>query len=144
VRSCGPKRTRFPGYLVHGDKLDPPTIAMWYLGSTPIVERNHGLVFSAFFFTTLALVTISMRIYTRTVMVRNLGLDDILIVVALVILTYTNNPRLALCDEDAHFLLTRRLSSRWARSATSHRPWNVSDHHPHHPPAPQPSYSSHT
>ncbi|KAK3934548.1 hypothetical protein QBC46DRAFT_462564 [Diplogelasinospora grovesii] len=56
---------------------------MWYLGSTPIVERNYGLVFSAFFFTTLAVVIIGVRVYTRVVLVRNVGLDDSLIVVAL-------------------------------------------------------------
>ncbi|KAK3330757.1 hypothetical protein B0H66DRAFT_74012 [Apodospora peruviana] len=57
---------------------------MWYLGSTPIVERNYGLVFSAFFFTSLAVVTVGMRIYTRVVLLRNIGVDDVLITIALV------------------------------------------------------------
>jgi len=57
---------------------------MWYLGSTPIVERNHGLVVSLFLFITLAYIVVSMRVYTRFILVRNLGLDDMLMVLALV------------------------------------------------------------
>ncbi len=57
---------------------------MWFVGPVPIVERNNGLVFSAFFFTSLAVLTVSMRIYTRTVIVKNLGVDDYLMVAAIV------------------------------------------------------------
>ncbi len=31
------------------------TPEMWYLGDLPVAERNHGLVVSLFFFTTLPL-----------------------------------------------------------------------------------------
>ncbi|KAK3336290.1 putative integral membrane protein [Cercophora scortea] len=57
---------------------------MWYLGDTPVVERSHGLVFSAFFFTILSLIVVSMRIYTRVGLLGNMGTDDVLICFALV------------------------------------------------------------
>ncbi|KAK3694145.1 putative integral membrane protein [Podospora appendiculata] len=57
---------------------------MWYLGNAPVVERSHGLVFSAFFFTILSFIVVSMRIYTRVGLLGNLGTDDVLICIALV------------------------------------------------------------
>ncbi|KAK3991271.1 Satratoxin biosynthesis SC1 cluster protein 4 [Cladorrhinum sp. PSN332] len=54
---------------------------MWYIGDIPIVERNYGLAASGFAFITLSFVIISMRVYTRAVMLNSLGVDDILIVV---------------------------------------------------------------
>ncbi|KAF6785739.1 hypothetical protein CSOJ01_15543 [Colletotrichum sojae] len=56
---------------------------MWNVGSVPVVPRNYGLVFSSFFFTTLAFAVVCMRTYTRVALVKNLGADDVLMVVAL-------------------------------------------------------------
>ncbi|KAM7188933.1 Satratoxin biosynthesis SC1 cluster protein 4 [Naviculisporaceae sp. PSN 640] len=55
---------------------------MWYIGSIPIVDNNHSIVATGFAFGTLAFLTISIRIYTRAILVKNLGLDDFLIVAA--------------------------------------------------------------
>lgn len=49
---------------------------MWDIGGIPIVERNHGLVVSQFLFTTLAVLAVCLRLFTRGALVRNLGLDD--------------------------------------------------------------------
>lgn len=57
---------------------------MWYVGDIPIVDENHALVFSGFLFTTLAFVVISARLFTRAVLVRNVGVDDILMCIAFV------------------------------------------------------------
>ncbi|KAK0702988.1 hypothetical protein B0T26DRAFT_487944 [Lasiosphaeria miniovina] len=56
---------------------------MWYLGSMPIVERNHGMVFALFFFTALALVIVSLRIFTRAFVVKRVGPDDYVIVLVM-------------------------------------------------------------
>ncbi|KAK4209173.1 Satratoxin biosynthesis SC1 cluster protein 4 [Rhypophila decipiens] len=55
---------------------------MWYIGNIPIVEANHSIIATGFTFSILAFLTISTRIYTRAVLVKNLGVDDFLIVVA--------------------------------------------------------------
>lgn len=55
---------------------------MWYIGSIPIVENNHSTIATGFAFGTLAFLTISIRIYTRAILVKNLGIDDFLIVAA--------------------------------------------------------------
>lgn len=55
---------------------------MWYVADVPIVERNQGLVFSLFFFTTLSFLAVVMRIVTRAALVRNFGTDDYFIVLA--------------------------------------------------------------
>lgn len=55
---------------------------MWYVGNIPIVEKNHSIVATGFAFSILAFLTISMRLYTRAVLVKNLGIDDFLIVAA--------------------------------------------------------------
>jgi hypothetical protein len=57
---------------------------MWYVGPVRIVEKNYGLVFTSFFFATLAFITVGLRMYTRAVIVKNVGLDDCLMVVAMV------------------------------------------------------------
>jgi hypothetical protein len=57
---------------------------MWYVGDTKIVERNYGLVFALFFFTVLAFIIVVGRTYTRTALVRNLGIDDCLMIGAVV------------------------------------------------------------
>lgn len=57
---------------------------MWYIGTIPIVERNYGLVFSVFFFTSLAALVVGMRTYTRAFLVKNVGADDVLMIIALV------------------------------------------------------------
>ncbi|KAL0932704.1 uncharacterized protein CTRU02_211667 [Colletotrichum truncatum] len=55
---------------------------MWDIAGIRVVPRNYGLVFSAFFFTTLAAVVVGMRTFTRAVLVKNVGTDDVLVVVA--------------------------------------------------------------
>ena len=62
---------------------------MWYIADIPIVERNHGLVVSAFLFTTLAIVSVSLRVFTRVGLVRNAGIDDYFIIAAAVCVTST-------------------------------------------------------
>lgn len=57
---------------------------MWDVGGVPIVPRNYGLVFSSFFFTTMAALVVGMRTYTRAVLVKNVGADDMLMIVAFV------------------------------------------------------------
>ncbi|KAH8664664.1 hypothetical protein BX600DRAFT_498408 [Xylariales sp. PMI_506] len=56
---------------------------MWYLGSTPIVAENYALVFTSFFFVTLALVVVGLRVYTRGFILRRMGTDDYFMVVAM-------------------------------------------------------------
>jgi hypothetical protein len=55
-----------------------------YLGDTLVVEKNYGLVVSLFLFVSLAYLVVGMRVYTRLHLVRNLGIDDSLMVVAVV------------------------------------------------------------
>lgn len=82
---------------------------MWYIADIPIVERNYGLVFSLFFFTTLAVLSVTLRIITRTLVVNIRGLDDYLIVAATVRLPLTQassslDPRLIPSSSDQwHF-----------------------------------------
>lgn len=53
-----------------------------YVADINIVERNHGLVISLFIFTVLAVVAVSMRIFTRLFLVRAIGVDDVFITLA--------------------------------------------------------------
>ncbi|KAG9256275.1 uncharacterized protein F5Z01DRAFT_503237 [Emericellopsis atlantica] len=53
-----------------------------YVADIEIVPRNYGLVVSSFLFTTMALLAVIMRIYTRSALVQNVGADDVLIVLA--------------------------------------------------------------
>jgi hypothetical protein len=57
---------------------------MWYLGNVAIVEENHALAVNAILWTTLATIVMSLRLYTRAVIIRGLGLDDWLMLSALV------------------------------------------------------------
>lgn len=57
---------------------------MWYVGGIPVVERNHSMVTALFFFTALGFLLVGLRLFTRIVLVRNLGVDDCLMVAALV------------------------------------------------------------
>ncbi|KAH9231968.1 hypothetical protein K456DRAFT_1870072 [Colletotrichum gloeosporioides 23] len=57
---------------------------MWDVGGVPIVPRNYGLIFSSFFFTTMAALVVGMRTYTRAVLVKNVGADDVLMIVAFI------------------------------------------------------------
>ncbi|RYP59457.1 hypothetical protein DL770_010194 [Monosporascus sp. CRB-9-2] len=57
---------------------------LWYVGGLPVVERNHPMVATLFFFTTLAFVIVCLRLFTRIVLVRNVGADDCLMVAAMV------------------------------------------------------------
>ncbi|KAM4057385.1 putative integral membrane protein [Hirsutella rhossiliensis] len=56
---------------------------MWYVGDIAIVDRNHGLVLAGFLFTSLASLAVWLRIFTRAVLVRNVGLDDYFICAAM-------------------------------------------------------------
>ncbi|KAH7110956.1 hypothetical protein EDB81DRAFT_671724 [Dactylonectria macrodidyma] len=56
---------------------------MWYIADIPIVERNHGLIISGFLFTTIAFIAVGLRIFTRTVLVSNMGLDDYVVIAAM-------------------------------------------------------------
>ncbi|RYP51488.1 hypothetical protein DL768_003172 [Monosporascus sp. mg162] len=58
---------------------------LWYIGGLPVVERNHPMVATLFFFTTLAFVMVCLRLYTRIVLVRNVGADDCLMVMAMLL-----------------------------------------------------------
>ena len=49
-----------------------------------MVERNHSTVTALFFFTALAFLLVILRLFTRIVLVRNLGVDDCLMVAAVV------------------------------------------------------------
>lgn len=53
-----------------------------YVADIDIVERNHGLVISLFVFTTLAVVAVIMRLFTRLILVRAIGTDDVFITIA--------------------------------------------------------------
>ncbi|TDZ33799.1 Satratoxin biosynthesis SC1 cluster protein 4 [Colletotrichum spinosum] len=57
---------------------------MWDIGGVRVVPRNYGLVFSSFFFTIFASLVVGIRTYTRAILVKNLGADDALMVVALI------------------------------------------------------------
>ncbi|KAF7561125.1 hypothetical protein G7046_g3005 [Stylonectria norvegica] len=56
---------------------------MWYVGDIPIVQRNHGMIVSGFLFTLFACLAGSLRIVTRAIIVRNVGLDDYFILAAM-------------------------------------------------------------
>jgi len=56
---------------------------MWYLGNVAIVEEDHALVVNALLWTTIAFVVVCLRMYTRIVVIHGLGLDDWLMLVAL-------------------------------------------------------------
>ncbi|PHH91908.1 hypothetical protein CDD83_9775 [Cordyceps sp. RAO-2017] len=56
---------------------------MWYVGGIEIVDGNHGLVVSGFLFTSLSCLAVWLRIFTRSVLVRNIGLDDYFICAAM-------------------------------------------------------------
>lgn len=47
-------------------------------------DRGHGLLIVGSIFATLSSVTVLLRVITRAVVVRNLGLDDLLIVLGAV------------------------------------------------------------
>ncbi|RYP27891.1 hypothetical protein DL767_007479 [Monosporascus sp. MG133] len=57
---------------------------LWYVGGLAVVERNHPTVAALFFFTTLAFVMVCLRLFTRIVLVRNVGADDYLMTAAMV------------------------------------------------------------
>lgn len=60
---------------------------MWYIAGMPVVERNYALVANMFVWTSLALVVIFLRLYTRGVVVKRLGVDDWLMSAALASIT---------------------------------------------------------
>lgn len=49
---------------------------MWYLAGIEVVDGLHTLVVSMFMWTALAFVILLLRLYTRAVIVRQLGADD--------------------------------------------------------------------
>jgi hypothetical protein len=61
---------------------------MWYVAGMPIVERNYALVVNTFLWTILALIFISMRLFTRAFIVKKVGIDDYLMIATMV--SYTS------------------------------------------------------
>jgi uncharacterized membrane protein YqjE len=57
---------------------------MWHVAGIEVVERNHALVFNMFFWAALAFLLLSLRLYTRAVIIRQIGADDYLMVGAMV------------------------------------------------------------
>jgi hypothetical protein len=57
---------------------------MWHIAGLPIVERNYALVVNTLLWTTVALVFIGMRLFTRAYIVKKVGMDDYLMIVAMV------------------------------------------------------------
>ncbi|KAI0128995.1 putative integral membrane protein [Xylariales sp. AK1849] len=57
---------------------------MWYIGDLPIIDRNHDLVVVSFVFTTLAMIVVLLRLYTRAIVLKRLGSDDLLMCGAMV------------------------------------------------------------
>jgi hypothetical protein len=57
---------------------------MWHIAGMPIVERNYALVVNSFFWTILAMIFIVMRLFTRAYIVKRVGMDDYLMVAAMV------------------------------------------------------------
>lgn len=57
---------------------------MWHVAGIEIVERNHALVFNMFFWASLAFLFLSLRLYTRAFVIRQIGADDYLMVGAMV------------------------------------------------------------
>jgi hypothetical protein len=49
---------------------------MWYLAGIKVGDGLHTLVVSMFMWTALAFVILLLRLYTRAVIVRQLGADD--------------------------------------------------------------------
>ena len=60
----------------------PLPIIKMYVAGIDVVERNHGLVISLFLFTVLAVTAVTMRLFTRLVLVRAVGVDDVFITIA--------------------------------------------------------------
>jgi hypothetical protein len=57
---------------------------MWHIAGLPIVERNYALVVNTLLWTTVALAFIGMRLFTRAYIVKKVGMDDYLMIVAMV------------------------------------------------------------
>lgn len=79
-----------------------------YVGDIFIVKENYGVVVTGFLFTTLAVLAVLMRTVTRAIIVRNLGLDDYFIILAMVrpFYTFTRLPGLRVVCHDAIAMLT--------------------------------------
>ncbi|KAG9246623.1 putative integral membrane protein [Calycina marina] len=58
---------------------------MWNFGGIHIVPRNYALVVDTLFWTILAFICISLRIYTRWVIVKRVGWDDWLMTLAMAV-----------------------------------------------------------
>ncbi|KAH8659952.1 putative integral membrane protein [Xylariales sp. PMI_506] len=56
---------------------------MWSIAGMPIIDRNHVMVVVGFLFTTLAVIVVSLRAYTRAVVIKLFGWDDILVCAAM-------------------------------------------------------------
>ncbi|KAM5349038.1 hypothetical protein ACJ41O_008861 [Fusarium nematophilum] len=55
---------------------------MWYIAGIPIVEHNRGLIISEFLFTPLAFLAVTLRLFSRGVVARSLGVDDLFVTAA--------------------------------------------------------------
>ena len=65
---------------------------VWYIGDVVVPEKAHGLVFVLFFFTTLAAIAVGLRMFSRAVLIRRVGIDDALMCVVLVSAARTRLP----------------------------------------------------
>lgn len=77
---------------------------MRYIADIPIVAKDHGLIISGFLFTTIACLSVSLRTFTRTVLVRNMGLDDYFIIAAAVRKPQSSSPALCVPRTNIHQL----------------------------------------
>jgi len=57
---------------------------MWYIGDVLLVDRVKPLVVNSIVWTTLALIAISLRLFTRAFVIKKLGVDDWLMTGAMV------------------------------------------------------------
>lgn len=57
---------------------------MWYIAGIPVVGRNYGLVVSGFLFTSVAVLAVLLRVFTRVFLVKNVGIDDCFIAASMV------------------------------------------------------------
>lgn len=71
---------------------------MWYIAGMPVVERNYALVVNMFLWTSLALLVICLRLYTRGLVVKRLGWDDWLMSGALASIAFSLNETDVLID----------------------------------------------
>lgn len=57
---------------------------MWFIAGIPVVEENHGLIVSSFFFTVLAVAIVVLRVLTRSSLLKSTGIEDYFMILAMV------------------------------------------------------------